>query len=192
MGLVGPPVWFKRECLPTEISSRVDRRVRSSPVSTTPMMKAPAPEGGGQLPGPEEPLSDGSREQADSVKSEDSGEAHRSSAGSDQDSSPRKQGRASAIAATIGIAVVFAGSGYLLGKSTGEDLGAARTAGKEAGQRAGVKKGTSAGYSAGFRRGRAQGYQSTFGPAYKREYAQAYEDAGLESPAIKEIKVPKQ
>ena len=90
------------------------------------------------------------------------------------------------VAAALGV------GGYLVGKSSGEDLDAARAEGAAAGQKAGTTKGTAAGYEVGFRKGREAGFEATYAPAFRKNYSEAYEDAGLEAPAKNEIKVPKQ
>lgn len=93
----------------------------------------------------------------------------------------------------IGVLVLLiaAGAGvgaYFYGKSTGEDLEAARAEGTEAGQKKGSAEGAEEGYATGFEEGRAEGYGESYTETYRHAYAEAFEDAGLEPP--KKIKVP--
>lgn len=89
------------------------------------------------------------------------------------------------------VALLAAGAGigaYFYGKSTGEDLEAARTEGTEAGQKKGAAEGAEEGYAKGFGEGRAEGYEESYAETYRHAYAEAFEDAGLDPP--KKIKVP--
>jgi flagellar biosynthesis/type III secretory pathway protein FliH len=72
--------------------------------------------------------------------------------------------------------------GYFYGKSTGEDLDAARAEGAAAGQRKGAAKGAEEGYAEGFAEGRKKGYEQTYDDAYRAAYTKAFEDAGLDPP----------
>jgi hypothetical protein len=92
------------------------------------------------------------------------------------------------IAAAVVLIAGLAAGGYLLGKSSGEDIDAARAAGTAAGQRDGAAKGAAQGYNAGRLQGRRQGYQDSFGRAYKTAYRKAFEDAGQAPPT--DITVP--
>jgi hypothetical protein len=78
--------------------------------------------------------------------------------------------------------------GYLLGKSSGEDLDAARAAGSASGQQNGATKGAAQGYTAGRVQGRRQAYRESYRTAYKTAYRQAFEDAGQTPPT--DITVP--
>lgn len=77
--------------------------------------------------------------------------------------------------------------GYFVGKSTGEDLDAARDAGVAAGQRKGAAVGSKQGYEIGFKKGRERGYEQTFDDAYRGAYRKAFEDAGLDPPGNIEV-----
>jgi flagellar biosynthesis/type III secretory pathway protein FliH len=82
-----------------------------------------------------------------------------------------------------------AGTGaYLYGKSTGEDLDAAREEGTAAGQEQGATKGAEQGYAQGFEEGREQAYDESYGAAYREAYLRAFDEAGLERP--EKVKVP--
>ena len=72
--------------------------------------------------------------------------------------------------------------GYLLGRSSGEDLSAARDAGASAGRVAGQKKGSAEGFAAGYSAGRKRGYEQTFASSYKAAYKEAFKKAGLTPP----------
>ena len=76
--------------------------------------------------------------------------------------------------------LLVAGGGYLIGRSSGEDLDAAREAGASAGEAAGAKEGAE--------RGREEGVRAGFKRGYEAAYRTAYEDAGLDAP--EEIDVP--
>ena len=93
----------------------------------------------------------------------------------------------------IGVLVLLiaAGAGigaYFYGKSTGEDLDAARAEGTAAGQKKGAAQGAEEGYAEGFEKGRAEGYEESYAQTYRHAYIEAFEDADLEPP--KKIKVP--
>jgi hypothetical protein len=101
--------------------------------------------------------------------------------------------RGIAVAGVIALAL-GAGSalgGYFLGKSSGEDLQAARLAGERAGQQAGAASGAEKGYAQGFTQGRKKGYRNAYESAYRKTYRQALRDAGF-SPSKRELKsIPK-
>lgn len=100
--------------------------------------------------------------------------------------------RLSTIGLVVGILVVALAIGagaYVYGRSTGEDLDAARAAGTEAGQRKGAAKGAAEGYAAGFEKGRETGFKRAYPKAYRKSYAEAFEEAGLEAPKAQDIKV---
>jgi hypothetical protein len=89
------------------------------------------------------------------------------------------------------VTLLAAGAGvgaYFYGKSTGEDLEAARAEGAEEGHKKGSAQGAEEGYARGFEEGRAEGYEESYAETYRHAYSEAFEDAGLEPP--KKIKVP--
>lgn len=89
------------------------------------------------------------------------------------------------IAVGIMLLLVFAAT-FALGRSTGEDLKAARADGYSAGSALGINKGTAAGL--------AVGRQATFAKAYKRGYVAAYKRAyrseGASPPNTVKVRVP--
>jgi hypothetical protein len=102
---------------------------------------------------------------------------------------PPRRRRALSIAVVVLALAGGAGVGaYFVGRSTGEDLDAARAAGAAAGQREGAAKGAQQGYAEGFKAGREKGYEQTYDEAYKAAYRKAYEDAGLTAP--EKVSVP--
>jgi hypothetical protein len=113
--------------------------------------------------------------------------------GSQSRSGPRSvEVRLATIGLVVGIlavALAIGAGAYVYGKSTGEDLDAARAAGTEAGQREGTAKGAAEGYAAGFKKGREVGFRRAYPKAYRESYAEAFEEAGLEAPEAREIKV---
>lgn len=99
--------------------------------------------------------------------------------------------RRSQILLSIAVLVAAIGLGigaYFVGKSSGEDLDAAKAAGTAAGQESGAARGTRIGYAKGFKEGREKGFEQTYSDAYREAYAKAWNAAGLEPPD--EIKVP--
>ena len=104
------------------------------------------------------------------------------------EASPRRWTRGLAIGLAVLIVLLLAGSAYLLGKSSGEDLDAARARGSAEGQRDGSVKGAAQGYRAGQLLGHRQGYRASYGTAYKAAYRKAFDDAGQTPPG--EITVP--
>lgn len=93
------------------------------------------------------------------------------------------------IAGVLVVALALGVGAFVYGKSTGEDLDAARAAGTEAGQRQGSAKGAAEGYAAGFKKGREVGFKRTYPKAYRKSYIKAFEEAGLEAPKAQEIRV---
>lgn len=91
---------------------------------------------------------------------------------------------------TVVVALLLGLGGYLVGKNGGEDLDQARADGSEAGNKIGAVKGSTAGYAVGLKRGEKTGYQNNFGPAFKRAYAEAMVNAGLEKPRMRSIQLP--
>lgn len=79
--------------------------------------------------------------------------------------------------------------GYLLGRSTGTDLGDAEAQGAAAGRARGAEAGSRRGFEIGFRRGHRTGYRDAYPSAYRGAYRQAFEDAGLEPPTGSEIEI---
>lgn len=89
----------------------------------------------------------------------------------------------------VAVALAVGVGAYLIGRSTGEDLDAAKAAGAAAGRRVGIARGTHRGYADGFKRGRNEGYAETYPDAYARAYRQAFKDVDLSPP--KDVPVPK-
>lgn len=103
----------------------------------------------------------------------------------------RSRRRPLALALVVVALAVGAGVGaYFVGRSTGEDLDAARAAGEAAGQREGAAKGAQQGYAEGFKAGRKKGYEQTYDDAYKAAYRKAFENAGLAAP--ENVSVPQE
>lgn len=91
------------------------------------------------------------------------------------------------VIAVIAVAVVLGGLGagaYFVGHSSGEDLAAARAAGTSAGSKAGKQRGEHRGYARGFQRARSQSFASAYGDAFRREYASAFRDIGVQPPRV--------
>ena len=93
------------------------------------------------------------------------------------------------IIAALVAALALGVGGYFYGKSTGEDLDAARTQGAEAGRAKGAAKGAVEGYAAGFKKGREVGFAHAYPKAYRTSYAKAFDDAGLDAPDVQDIPV---
>ncbi len=99
-------------------------------------------------------------------------------------------GRIVALVVVVALLAVGAGVGaYLVAKSGGEDLNAARAAGHAAGQRHGTAQGAKIGYARSFKTGNDKGYAQTYDAAYRQAYRKAFTDAGLDVP--QKIDVPK-
>jgi hypothetical protein len=95
-----------------------------------------------------------------------------------------------ALVVVVALLAVGAGVGtYLIAKSGGEDLDAARAAGQAAGQKQGVSQGTKIGYARGFKAGHDKGYAQTYDAAYRKTYRKAFTDAGLDAP--QQVDIPK-
>jgi hypothetical protein len=93
----------------------------------------------------------------------------------------RSKSSLSIVVAVVLIAGLAAG-GYLLGKSSGEDIDAAREHGMAIGKAAGSALGATQGRQAGTRAGFARGYTDA--------YREAYQAAGVDAP--EKIEVPAQ
>lgn len=93
------------------------------------------------------------------------------------------------VGGVLAVALAIGVGAFFFGKSTGEDLEAARAAGAKAGHSKGAARGAAEGYAAGFKQGRATGFKRTYPQAYRASYAEAFEEAGLEAPKAREIKV---
>ena len=106
-----------------------------------------------------------------------------------EDQTPR-QGRAAAIVLGLIVIALACGVGaYLVGKSGGENLDAAKAAGQAAGHVAGRTEGSRQGFAAGFKAGRRAGFKLAYAPAFKHAYEDAFDEAGLEVPTNNDIKV---
>ena len=83
------------------------------------------------------------------------------------------------LVATVLVVVVLGGvsavGGYLVGRSGGPDLDAARAAGAREGAQAGSTRGTREGYQEGFRQARRRAYEASYERARKRAYRRALE-----------------
>jgi hypothetical protein len=77
---------------------------------------------------------------------------------------------AGALLALFACLVVF---GYLVGKSGGEDLDAARAAGAAQGRQQVSPSATRRGYAQGLRAGRREGYKQTYRRTYRAAYGKA-------------------
>ncbi len=93
------------------------------------------------------------------------------------------------VSAVVLLAAGLGVGGYFLGRSTGENLDAARAAGAAAGQNRGAAKGAAQGYAVGLKAGRKAGYGQTYPTAYRKAYRKAFEDAGLSAPT--KVSLPK-
>ena len=99
--------------------------------------------------------------------------------------------KAAAGVAAIVLACLVVGIGaYLIGKGSGDDAGAASQEGETAGKQAGAIDGATKGYPAGFVKGRDAGFEKAYVRSYKLNYKRAFEQAGLDVPADKDIDVP--
>jgi hypothetical protein len=78
---------------------------------------------------------------------------------------------------------------YLIAMDSGEDLAQARATGRAAGNIKGEEEGRARGFKAGYKLGLKAGFASAYAPAYRRAYRAQFEDAELEEPAPREIKV---
>ena len=94
------------------------------------------------------------------------------------------------VAAIVLSCLVVGIGAYLIGKGSGDDAGAASQEGETAGKQAGAIDGATKGYPAGFVKGRDTGFEKAYVRAYKVNYKRAFEQAGLEVPADKDIDVP--
>jgi hypothetical protein len=92
-------------------------------------------------------------------------------------------------AGVLALALVIGTGAFVYGKSTGEDLEAARAAGAKAGHRKGAAEGATEGYAAGFGKGHKIGFGTAYPQAYRQSYAETFEEAGLQAPRAREIRV---
>jgi len=96
---------------------------------------------------------------------------------------PTMDRRAALIAVAVIVAAVAIGAGaFLLGRSTGEDLSAARAKGHRAGVTLGFAAGTHRGYLRGFAASHRQPSRAAFERAYVAAYRLAFRRAGLTPP----------
>jgi hypothetical protein len=77
-----------------------------------------------------------------------------------------------AVMATVAVLGVGLG-GYAVGKSSGEDLSAARSAGQQQGRDRGIKRGAEVGTQDGFSAGRRAGFRHSYKTAYRAAYRKA-------------------
>jgi hypothetical protein len=85
------------------------------------------------------------------------------------------------VAAAMLIAIAGVG-GYLIGKSGGQDLTAAREAGALRGHDQGVRVGTRQGFAVGFKSARKVSFRLAYTQAYRASYRAAFEASGLIPP----------
>ena len=90
------------------------------------------------------------------------------------------RGWRASIAIFLAIAALGALAGFLLGRSSGEDLDAARAAGELQGEREGTALGGRRGYRAGYARGERRGYERS----YRRAYRRAFEESRERGPVV--------
>ena len=92
--------------------------------------------------------------------------------------------RRRAIVATAAVAIVAAAGvgGYLIGRSSGQDLEAVRAAGASAGKAAAARDGREEGYAQGLRLGRKRGYEAAFPEAYRAAYARQFRAVEVDAP----------
>ncbi len=98
--------------------------------------------------------------------------------------------KAMAVGGIVLIAGLVGVGGYVVGKSSGDDLDTARLEGEFAGKRTGAVEGATSGYAAGFKKGRDLAFRKSYASSYRRNYIRAYEDVGMEPPKPGDIEVP--
>jgi hypothetical protein len=89
---------------------------------------------------------------------------------------------------TLVLAVIAAGGGWLIGRESGADLGAARASGEKAGWRRGAAIGGDV-YPAGLQTGRSITYPRSYRAAYRTAYTNAFKGSDLRVPKADQIKV---
>lgn len=94
-----------------------------------------------------------------------------------------------AFLVSLAVAAVLGGGAFLVGKSTGADLGQAEQQGSAVGTAKGAERGGARGYLAGFSRAKKKAYEEVYGKSYRRSYARAYGEAGLDEPELASIEV---
>lgn len=109
------------------------------------------------------------------------------SGGEDQVGHARPARRLLALVGAIVLIVAVGVGGYVVGRSSGEDLDRARIEGAEAGRADGADAGAKRGYAEGLKVGRKRGYEQTYSSAYRSAFRQAFANADLEAP--QDIKV---
>jgi hypothetical protein len=99
--------------------------------------------------------------------------------------SARSWARRPAVYLTVFIVLLFgAGAfGYLIGSSSGGDVGAARQAGTEAGQKDGSTMAARKAYARGRALGRSTGFADAYPAAYEAAFLKQFRRAGLDAPA---------
>lgn len=139
---------------------------------------------------PERPKSEKKQELPD-AKAKPAAQGKPVEASSDEGKGLQADPKAAAGVAAILLACLVVGVGaYLIGKGSGDDAGAASQEGETAGKQAGAIDGAAKGYPAGFVKGRDAGFEKAYVRAYKINYKRAFEQAGLDVPADKDIDVP--
>ena len=93
------------------------------------------------------------------------------------------------VLAVLGLAVVAAIACFMVARSTGEDLNAARATGQAAGTRSGAIAGTAVGLAVGKRESFSAAYRRSYVAAYKRAYGEVAVTLG--SPGKIKVKVPR-
>ena len=82
--------------------------------------------------------------------------------------------RRAALAVAVALGLTAALGGYLVGRTGGEDLDAARQAGTIQGKHESTAAARRDGYDQGYKEGKKAGYKET----YKKAYKTAYKEAG--------------
>jgi hypothetical protein len=90
------------------------------------------------------------------------------------------------VAALSGAIILVAASGYVLGKSSGEDLDAARLSGAKHGRAEGAARGAEQGFSSGYSAGRKRGYRQGYKSAYRKARNTPIEQGGSQQTKSKE------
>jgi hypothetical protein len=104
---------------------------------------------------------------------------------------PASRNKSWVAAIVVLVLAVGAGvGGYFVGKSSGEDLDAARAEGEVAGEKEGAAEGAEEGFAAGFKEGREKGFDETYADAYRSAYQRAFKEEDLDPPAEDKIDVP--
>lgn len=99
--------------------------------------------------------------------------------------------RAAYLVVVVSLVVAAGMGGYLIGSSSGEDLGAARQASAAAGEKEGAASGATEGYARGLKPGRTRGFAEAYPAAYEVAYLKELRKAGLDAPARVSVPDPR-